>query len=92
MERIDVAIKEKAAAEAKRIAEENTRAEAVRIAEKAEKAEAEAREKVRIAAEKKAALEKAEQNRKAELSERNRKLALEREISGLSTLWQMPFR
>ena len=57
-----------------------------------EKAEAEAREKVRIAAEKKAALEKAEQNRKAELSERNRKLALEREISGLSTLWQMPFR
>ena len=78
--------------EAKRIAEENTRAEAVRIAEKREKAEAEAREKVRIAAEKKAALEKAEQNRKAELSERNRKLALEREISGLSTLWQMPFR
>jgi hypothetical protein len=83
MERIDVAIKEKDAAEAKRIAEESARAEAVRIAEKREKAEAEAREKVRIAAEKKAALEK---------TEKNRKLALEREISGLRTLWQMPFR
>ena len=48
MEHIDVAIKEKAAAEAKRIAEESARAEAVRIAEKREKAEAEARKKERL--------------------------------------------
>ena len=74
IERIDVAVKEKAAIEAKRIAEENARAEAVRIA----KAEAEAREKVRIEAKRKAAAEKAEQRRKEELSQKKRKLAFER--------------
>ena len=74
IERIDIAIKEKDALEAKRIAEENARAEAVRIA----KAEAEAREKVRIEAERKAAAEKAEQRRKEELSQKKRKLAFER--------------
>ena len=72
IERIDVAVKEKAALEAKRIAEENARAEAMRIAEEKVKAEAEAREKVRIEAERKAAAEK------AELSEQKRKLAFER--------------
>ena len=74
IERIDIAVKEKAAIDAKRIAEENARAEAVRIA----KAEAEAREKVRIEAERKAAAEKAEQRRKEELSQKKRKLAFER--------------
>lgn len=74
IERIDIAVKEKAAIDAKRIAEENARAEAVRIA----KAEAEAREKVRIEAERKAVAEKAEQRRKEELSQKKRKLAFER--------------
>lgn len=72
IERIDIAVKEKAAIEAKRIAEENARAEAMRIAEERAKAEAEAREKVRIEAERKAAAEK------AELSEQKRKLAFKR--------------
>lgn len=72
IERIDIAVKEKATLEAKRIAEENARAEAMRIAEEKAKAEAEAREKVRIEAERKAAAEK------AELSEQKRKLAFER--------------
>lgn len=79
IERIDIAIKEKAIAETKRIAEENARAEAMRIAETKAKADAEAKENARIGAEKKAAVEKAEQNRKTELSKRNRKLAFERE-------------
>ena len=70
IERIDVAVKEKAALEVKRIAEENERAEAKRIAE--------AREKVRLEAERKAAAEKAEQRRKEELSQQKRKLAYER--------------
>ena len=70
IERIDVAVKEKAALEAKRIAEEYERAEAKRIAE--------AREKVRLEAERKAAAEKAEQRRKEELSQQKRKLAFER--------------
>ena len=78
IERIDVAVKEKAALEAKRIAEENERAEAKRIAEAKAKAEAEAREKIRIEAERKAAAEKAEQRRKEELSQQKRKLAFER--------------
>lgn len=78
IERIDVAIKEKAALEAKRIAEENERAEAKRIAEAKAKAEAEAREKARLEAERKAAAEKAEQRRKEELSQQKRKLAFER--------------
>lgn len=78
IERIDVAVKEKAALEAKRIAEENERAEAKRIAEAKAKAEAEAREKVRLEAERKAAAEKAEQRRKEELSQQKRKLAFER--------------
>lgn len=78
IERIDIAVKEKAAIEAKRIAEENARAEAMRIAEERAKAEAEAREKVRIEAERKAAAEKAEQRRKEELSQKKRKLAFER--------------
>ena len=77
IERIDVAIKEKAALEAKRIAEENERAEAKRIAEAKAKAEAEAREKARLEAERKAAAEKAEQRRKEELSQQKRKLAFE---------------
>ena len=72
IERIDIAVKEKAAIEAKRIAEENARAEAMRIAEERAKAEAEAREKVRIEAERKATAEK------AELSEHKRKLAFKR--------------
>lgn len=72
IERIDIAVKEKATIEAKRIAEENARAEAMRIAEERAKAEAEAREKVRIEAERKAAAEK------AELSEQKRKLAFKR--------------
>lgn len=79
IERIDAAVKEKAVIEGKRIAEENARAEVLRIAEAKAKAEAEAREKARIETEKKAALEKAEQNRKAELSEKKKKLAFERE-------------
>lgn len=79
IERIDIAIKEKAIAETKRIAEENARAEAMRIAETKAKADAEAKENARIEAEKKAAVEKAEQNKKAELSKRKRKLAFERE-------------
>lgn len=81
IERIDVAVKEKATIEDKKIAEENARAKAMRIAEAKAKAEAEAeaREKARIEAEKKAVLEKAEQNRKAELSEKKKKLAFERE-------------
>lgn len=70
IERIDVAVKEKAALEAKRIAEENERAEAKRIAE--------AREKARLEAERKAAAEKAEQRRKEELSQQKRKMAFER--------------
>lgn len=78
IERIDIAVKEKAAIESKRIAEENARAEAMRIAEAKSKAEAEAREKVRIEAERKAAAEKAEQRRKEELSQQKRKLAFER--------------
>ena len=78
IERIDVAVKEKAALEAKRIAEENERAEAKRIAEAKAKAEAEAREKARLEAERKAAAEKAEQRRKEELSQQKRKLAFER--------------
>ena len=78
IERIDVAVKEKAAVEAKRIAEENERAEAKRIAEAKAKAEAEAREKARLEAERKAAAEKAEQRRKEELSQQKRKLAFER--------------
>lgn len=78
IERIDVAVKEKAALEAKRIAEENERAEATRIAEAKAKAEAEAREKARLEAEGKAAAEKAEQRRKEELSQQKRKLAFER--------------
>lgn len=78
IERIDVAVKEKAALEAKRIAEENERAEAKRIAEAKAKAEAEAREKTRLEAERKAAAEKAEQRRKEELSQQKRKLAFER--------------
>ena len=78
IERIDVAVKEKAALEAKRIAEENERAEAKRIAEAKAKAEAEAREKARLEAERKAAAEKAEQRRKEELSQQKRKLAYER--------------
>lgn len=78
IERIDIAVKEKAAIEAKRIAEENARAEAMRIAEAKAKAEAEAREKARLEAERKAAAEKAEQRRKEELSQKKRKLAFER--------------
>ena len=78
IERIDVAVKEKAALEAKRIAEENERAEAKRIAEAKAKAEAEAREKARLEAERKATAEKAEQRRKEELSQKKRKLAFER--------------
>ena len=78
IERIDFAVKEKAALEAKRIAEENERAEAKRIAEAKAKAEAESREKTRIEAERKAAAEKAEQRRKEELSQQKRKLAFER--------------
>lgn len=78
IERIDIAVKEKAALEAKRIAEEKARAEAVRIAEAKAKAEAEAREKARIEAERKAAAERAEQRRKEELSQKKRKLAFER--------------
>lgn len=78
IERIDAAVKEKAALDAKRLAEENARAEAMRIAEEKAKAEAEAREKVRIEAERKAAAEKAEQRRKEELSQKKRKLAFER--------------
>lgn len=78
IERIDIAVKEKAAIESKRIAEENARAEAMRIAEAKSKAEAEAREKVRIEAERKTAVEKAEQRRKEELSQKKRKLAFER--------------
>lgn len=72
IERIDAAVKEKAALDAKRLAEENARAEAMRIAEEKAKAEAEAREKMRIEAERKAAADK------AELSEQKRKLAFER--------------
>ena len=78
IERIDFAVKEKAALEAKRIAEENEKAEAKRIAEAKAKAEAESREKTRIEAERKAAAEKAEQRRKEELSQQKRKLAFER--------------
>ncbi|MEE1008560.1 MAG: relaxase/mobilization nuclease domain-containing protein [Agathobacter sp.] len=78
IERIDAAVKEKAALEAKRIAEENERAEATRIAEAKAKAEAEAREKAKIEAERKAAAERAEQRRKEELSQQKRKLAFER--------------
>lgn len=78
IERIDVAVKEKAAVEAERIAEDNERAEAKRIAEAKAKAEAEAREKARLEAERKAAAEKAEQRRKEELSQQKRKLAYER--------------
>lgn len=78
IERIDFAVKEKAALEAKRIAEENERAEAKRIAEAKAKAEAESREKTRLEAERKAAAEKAEQRRKEELSQQKRKLAFER--------------
>ena len=79
IERIDIAIKEKSIAETKRIAEENARAEAMRIAETKAKADAEAKKNARIEAEEKAAVEKAEQNKKAELSKRKRKLAFERE-------------
>lgn len=78
MERIDVAIKEKAVAKAKRIAEEKAREEAGRIAEAKAKAEAEARENARIEAERKAAADRAEQKRKEELSQKKRKLAFER--------------
>ena len=78
MERIDVAIKEKAVAKAKRIAEEKAREEAGRIAEAKAKAEAEAREKARIKAERKAAADRAEQKRKEELSQKKRELAFER--------------
>lgn len=78
IERIDVAVKEKAALETKRIAEENERAEAKRIAEAKAKAEAEAREKARLEAERKTAAEKAEQRRKEELSQQKRKLVFER--------------
>ena len=78
IERIDVAVKEKAAIEAKRIAEENARAEAMRIAEAKAKAEAEAREKARLEEKRKVAAEKAEQRRKEELSQKKRKLAFER--------------
>ncbi|MCI6202875.1 MAG: relaxase/mobilization nuclease domain-containing protein [Lachnospiraceae bacterium] len=78
IERIDIAIKEKAALEAKRLAEENARAEAMRIAEEKAKAEAEAREKARLEEERKVAAEKAEQRRKEELSQKKRKLAFER--------------
>lgn len=78
IERIDVAVKEKAALETKRIAEENERVEAKRIAEAKAKAEAEAREKARLEAERKTAAEKAEQRRKEELSQQKRKLAFER--------------
>lgn len=78
MERIDVAIRDKAVAEAKRIAEEKAREEARRIVEAKAKAEVEAREKARIEAECKAALERAEQKSKEELSQKKRKLAFER--------------
>lgn len=78
IERIDIVVKEKAALEAKRIAEENARAEAMRIAEARAKAEAEAREKARLEEERKVAAEKAEQRRKEELSRKKRKLAFER--------------
>lgn len=78
IERIDVAVKEKAALEAKRIAEENARAEAMRIAEERAKAEAEAREKARLEEERKVAAEKAEQRRREELSRKKRDLAFER--------------
>ena len=78
IERIDVAVKEKAALEAKRIAEENERVEATRIAEAKAKAEAEAREKARLEEERKAVAEKEEQRRKEELSQQKRKLAFER--------------
>ena len=78
IERIDVAVKEKAVIEAKRIAEENARTEAMRIAEAKAKAEAEAREKARLEEEKKVAAEKAEQKRKEELSRKKRDLAFER--------------
>ena len=78
IERIDVAVKEKDAVEAKRIAEEKAREEARRIAEAKAKAEAEAREKAKIEAERKAAAKRAEQKRKEELSQKKRKLAFER--------------
>jgi hypothetical protein len=78
MERIDVAIRDKAVAEAKRIAEEKAREEARRIVEAKAKAEAEAREKARIEAERRAVSERAERKRKEELSQRKRKLAFER--------------
>ena len=78
IERIDVAVKEKADVEAKRIPEENEKAEAKGIAETKAKAEAEAREKARLEAERKATAEKAEQRRKEELSQKKRKLAFER--------------
>lgn len=78
IERIDIAVKEKAALEAKRIAEEKARAEAMRIAEKKAKDEAEAREKARLEEERKVAAEKAEQRRKEELSQKKRKLAFKR--------------
>ncbi len=78
IERIDIAVKEKAVIEAKRIAEENARAEAKRVAEAKAKAEAEAREKARHEEERKVAAEKAEQRRKEELSQKKRKLAFKR--------------
>lgn len=78
IERIDIAVKEKAAIEAKRIAEENARAEAMRIAEAKSTAEAEAREKARLEEERKVAAEKTEERRKEELSQNKRKLAFER--------------
>ena len=78
IERIDVAVKEKAALEAKRIAEENARAEAMRIAEERAKAEAEAREKARLEEERKVAAEKVEQRRREELSRKKRDLVFER--------------
>ena len=64
IERIDVAVKEKAVIEAKRIVEENARAEACRVAEAKAKAKAEAREKARLEEEKKVAAEKAEKERR----------------------------
>lgn len=78
IERIDIAIKGKAALEAKRLAEENARAEAMRIAEEKAKAEAEAGEKARLEEERKVTAEKAEQKRKEELSRKKRDLAFER--------------
>lgn len=89
IERIDVAIKEKPVAEERRTAEEKARMEAIRSAEKKAKAEAEAREKARIEAEKKATQEKAEQNRKNYLKEREN-WPLNVRISGLDILRQMP--